>query len=31
DRRAPEPVAAPAEPVRTMPLGPNSVFNIASS
>lgn len=31
DRREPEPVAAPAEPVRTIPLGPNSVFNIASS
>ncbi|OXH81571.1 Fe-S cluster assembly transcriptional regulator IscR, partial [Burkholderia multivorans] len=28
-RRSPSP--APAEPVRTMPLGPNSVFNIASS
>lgn len=30
DRRAPEP-AAPVEPVRAMPLGPNSVFNIATS
>lgn len=31
DKRKPEPVAASVEPVRSVPLGPNSVFNIANS